>query len=887
MRFHFVQFIKKYLFQITTSVIFPFLFFSPYLKVFGKGSDRFHYFFLDELNLYLPQFINSYFLFKNMIFSGTDFLTANGSSLFFLRPNIVAAYPVYYLSFCVSYILKITSIETLALVLLIIMFAHMILGMFFSQLLALRFFKFEKLLALLFAVFVIFSSKTIFAKPFPPFFYIVMLMPLLIYTAMLSLESKNKKSLIIFSFVYLLAFLSGYIPMAVGGVIIAILFAVFYHVYINNDGYWRKALKGIIQLIIPVAIASIVAVPFYLAVMSYHGLASTVSANLRTIARDLAFSPSDILTMISYGIKNIKTNGVGTLYVGLIPLSLIFAFVISSKKNMKLSSLNKRLIIIGLLIFIFSFLISFGLNIGLADIFYTLVPGLGGMHEYGRYMMLTNIFFFLFITIILDILVKKRALNFAKIALILSFLLLVFMWIYQYMIHMKIWSPLTYLINMRLIIGELILFMFFLVMYIKASRRYVMFSIIGAVFIINTTYAFFIMDSNRVYYQSKDNIILHQEKVHGLIDFIDKNTDKALPKYVNTSKEVYSFVPRNFPWLVQNKFRVSNYYGYELHLASYLGYRERMPYYGNINFNWLLKTGCDFIIVDETTDRKYEKLINKYIDKDVYYQLQDSTKIYKTKKINLKDGFSKGSYFLRFTTSADKDGIIFITIDSKSYEVEIKKLGNVVGIPFEIKDDVESMELEVDRNNLENLMIKNIFLGEYEHKWIPIKKIDFDNRFSNFESLKNGWRRFLIGQKGIVNIFRTSDIGIVKTQVGFDNGIIKIEKCPDNAISNFYTDYAKKVKFNTQSEKSLKITYQLFPIKNIRVYIDGKKVSYKINEDLLEFVVPKGEHKVKIVYKHSLLALFNTMFFLYITCLLWIGISRLIKFIRENKKGIL
>ncbi|MFH1715560.1 MAG: hypothetical protein ABH857_05165 [Elusimicrobiota bacterium] len=854
----FLKVIQKNAYQIITSVILPFLFLSPYLKVFGRGNERLYYFFLDELSLYVPQTMHSYNAFKHFIFSGVDFLTANGSSQFFLRPNLITAYPLHYLSFLFS---NICSLESFFSLIIIVEFLHMVPAMFFSQLIAVKYLKFDKIQALFLAVFFVFSSKTLFAKPFPPFMYIVLLIPLLVYTGLISLKNQSKVSLFFLSGVYILGFLSGYIPLAAAGILVSVIFAALYHIFIENNGSIKKSLNGLFMLFVPIAIAFIVIFPFYTAIMSYNKIASTVVADLRNVVRHLSLTPSDIFTALSYGLRCIANNGMGTLYVGLIPVVILVASAFNTAKKHLIQEIDKRMLYICLGIFGSALLISFGLYIGVSDMFYTLAPGLGDMHVYSRYLLITNLFFSIFMVIIINYFLSLRLIKFAKISLIVSLALTAFFIVRIYLNYMGLARPLLY-IDLNDVIFELVMFAVFLAAYIKLDKKFVLYVLIGITFILNTTFAYKTFGSNEA--NKKDFIFLHDDEVSGMLEFIKTNSGKVLPKYLNCVNEVHSYVPRNFPWLIEKRFKLSNYYGYELHLASERGYRNICPFYGNINFEWAMLTGCDFIIINNEAENKYKQALAGNINEKIKFSFRNGDRMYKTIKKGIVNNFPKGGYFFRFTCSADRDGIIRLIIGGKNYDISIGRAVKVVDLSVTIENDSDTFDINLQSNGIKNIMIKNVFLGEYADKWIPIKKIDFDSNYSNIESLPDGWRRYLTGNSGKISVYKVPSIGPIEEK-NFDNGIIKIlGEENTNSVKNFYTNYSNKVKFDTDNNKSLTALYQLYPASIMKVYVDGKRIKYNLENRLAVFEIPAGKHKVKIVYRNYKLSIFNVIFGLYL-----------------------
>ncbi|MFH1715559.1 MAG: hypothetical protein ABH857_05160 [Elusimicrobiota bacterium] len=872
--------IKKYNFELIASLVSSFIFYSPYLRILGRGNKKLYYFFIDELCLYGPQFIHSYNLFKRGIFSGVDFLTANGSSEFFLRPNIITAYPLHHLLFS---IVKLSNLEAFFSIMIFLGAVHVVFAVFFSQLLAKRFFGFDRISALFFSVFLVYSSKTIIAKLFPPFFYIVALIPVLLYFALVSLSVKDRFKLFLLSGMYLPVFLSGYIPLSVSAIVYVIIFSVLYCVYMMNKGDWKSSKKAIISLFIPPAIASFVTAPFYLAILKYNKIASTVPVNLKSIAHEVSLKMADLITSLSYGIHIFNESEMPTLYLGLIPLSMILLYILSNSKNGRIEEAHKKLILISSPLAVMPFLISFGSSIGLSDIFYSIVPFLGNMHLYFRHLLITNVFFSIIVTIYFISAVEKEDQTIVRRIFIAAFGLFSLIGLFLYIGP----APRWHMFRWNNILIELLFLLIFLFVYSAYKKKVIIYTAILFIFILNTTYFYDFTDANFIY--AKDYIFLHEDDEKGMAEFIKKNCAKDLPKYINCMpNERNVYVPRNYPWFVEKNIKLSNYLGYELHLASDLRFRAKFPYYEQIDYDWLWRTGADFVICGAEARNKHKEQINLAIDDTLSYGLHDGSRIYKLKPMTKQ--FPKGAYMFALEASSQNNTLLTIKIQGREYVVNSGNNSTVTQFDFITDTDTEYIDVEIFKNNDNPVSIKNLYIRGYDEnkniKYIPIELIDFDKSFSPVQVVPDGWIRDLNGNKTLLRISRYWDVDLYPEN-SYNNGIIKIPNLSDKmAVTDFYANYANKISFNTKSDNKLTVYYLLFPSRNLRLYIDNKERSYKLEKEQMVFVVPPGAHEVKIKYKNTLLSLFNIFYLVYFIIFSCIIVIMVIKFKQNNKKTI-
>lgn len=646
------------------SFVFSLVYFS--IDFYMIATDQYKGFFGDEVNLYIPHFFHLH----ESIRAGTvligDFLTANHSTEFLFRPNV----PGFNLVYILSSIIEVSNIKNLYLLFTFILFMYTVLSMFFAQLLAFKFFKLDKSHSLFFAVLFTFSSQAFIAKGFAPFFFIHMSLPLLLYTV-LSIRVLNTYQALLSSIVFIFVYLQGYIPLSVFAIVISLVFYYFYHcnikparAYSNRGFNLKEKILSNKNLLISLATASFIVLPYYLAILLFNKEASTVPTGIDMVVDFDGFhlKPYDILSFFSYGIFNLSKTETSTLYIGMLSLfSLLSYFLLTYK----VSTFHTKIIFASIVIFLSSLFISFGEFYALADIFYFYVPALGKMHLYSRYMLITHIFLAMSISVSFFYLLKHKEQYrefITGLFLIISFIFIIinannFLVIDDFIIHG----------NKELLNIEIFTFMIFLLLLLRFDKKQMIWIAISIVFISNLTYKNYVTKGHI----QEHSIIFNQSEIDQLVDFLKTNSDSKIIKYANLFPEIHSYIPRNFPWYVEHKVKLSNYYGYELHLASYKGYRDKFPYYGTIDFQYLFQTGCEFIIVNDELLAKYSNFLDDKIDEGKVLSLSNGCKVYKLKKYKIEKRFVPGKYKIE-VSSADasyNDGFIYIA-DKNSFEIK-------------------------------------------------------------------------------------------------------------------------------------------------------------------------------------------------------------------------
>ena len=614
--------------SLALAIFIPAIFFSPYL--FTKNPQ--YNFFGDVAILYFPQFVHGYHLAKEGIFIGIDFLTGNGSTAYFLRPNIPAYYPPYQLTYA---LFKSLSIEGLARAFVLIAYAHSILAAFFCMRVARKYFQMTYATSLLFAVLYFCAiADTAFTEP--PFYYSAALFPLLIYIAFLSFEMKYYRQVLFYSFPYVLIFLSGYLPLAVNAVAVSLLFSLIYCWQNKSD---NKKVLGltILKLFAPVALASIVVLPLYLAMFFYHNLVPGLAKGVWSSAHQFSLVSQDIFAFLSRSFPS-SNPGTGAPFIRLgLPSILLIILAFSQRKKLELTAPDSKIISLSLSIFFFYVLLAFGANSGLPDLFYFVVPVLGEMHLYGRYLLVASFFFYLAVAISFKYLVDvRKSLPIGR--WIVGLCLIIFLSELINKLGYQNW------ININILIIELLMIIFMLV---SLSARYAFYAFLGTISI-----SFFISVANFNSYTTSFTIVTpgpyandvaytppRQEAIN---NYFFNNSSKYLIKYVDITSgiEKPNGLMLNYPWFIHGKLKLSNYMGYEPHLAVDKDYMDKFPYpyYGSINIPWVLNTGADFLIYDQASWEKYSGGLNAVIDQNVpKFDLGFGYKAAKLKEVPEKD----------------------------------------------------------------------------------------------------------------------------------------------------------------------------------------------------------------------------------------------------------
>ena len=275
-----------------------------------------------------------------------------------------------------------------------------------------------------------------------------------------------------------------------------------------------------------------------------------------------------------------------------------------------------------------SFLIIFGEYLRISDLFYYVAPYIGEMHIYQRYLILTNLFFSLFVVIALEYILRNHPQKLIKMTILISFLLTGFVCIelnYNLSVATTIFGFSQFLVIELMLLTLLLIS--FLIFDKNASKVITIF----LVFIMSLTYFYQYQEAlkatlpNPIIWDSKDEL-------DSFLGFIRSYSNKNIIKYENISDVINeTYIPRNLPWVVQKDIKLSNYMGYDMHLSVEREYSKYISTFGNFDWRWLRLTGCQYIIYNAKAYKKYKEIIDKYIVPSIHITLRSGDVVAKLK----------------------------------------------------------------------------------------------------------------------------------------------------------------------------------------------------------------------------------------------------------------
>lgn len=594
---------------LLVAVIFSFVFFFPSLRKGGLEAGV--AFTEDALAELLPQFLMSGYYTSHAVFFGLDLFTNNGASEFFLRPNLAVYEPLVLLF---SPIIRHAALPKVALMYMIIGASHAFACTYFTHRLLVRFLKFDLALATFGAVAYAFSVQILNFLWYLPHDLVGWLFPVMIYAGLVARQQFRVTSVILLSAPTFLTLVSGYVPMAIAATALAVAVIIWLQLMEAQQTGIKAIATSIVQALAPMALAALVVFPYYLALSEYHALVEIAqrsgASELESIAHDLAESPVNIVRSLSNNLVFSGPQIETTIFFGLVPLS-IFVIYLGNAASPTLiigregneDKFYRALLRGSLLFYLGSLLIVFGSSSVASDLFYYFVPILGYMHIYQRYLLITQFFLVLAIALML----RKTAIDDdRRLSKILILVLLAAVVFVIYSLDNGFWN---HSVISGSFVVDLLMAVVFLIFYNVLSYRGVVLSATVFVFLtaLQPMYRYSGSSKSFSVHANKD-LVANVGEMDGVITYFHTHSTKAIVKYVDLVPDARPFVPKNLPWIVASKLKLSSYYGYDLHLGVNYRYRQIMGVTlpegdGELAFRpdweWLRLTGAEFAIFED------------------------------------------------------------------------------------------------------------------------------------------------------------------------------------------------------------------------------------------------------------------------------------------------
>lgn len=880
----------------------------------------------DVLGWYLPALAKTHTLIHSFNFTAIDFSAFNGSSDFFLSPNFFAYHPLVIIySLLVSP--ETTNLYQLGRFLVLLMVLHSFIAFYFSLKLFTRFFAFEFGVAALIATVFAFSLHMVSALGQPPFFLCASILPWAVYTALAYAEKPSFRQLAFACLPIVIGFMCGYVPMAVASLALSAILVAAKILYIDDtETTLDKQVWILFTAWLPYVYASIIAGPYLYSVYKFHQETSSAGvASLFYSAHQLAQLPQSLLKLISPHFAVPGPTIEFSLAFGFIAISIAAIFFLSPKAISALDSRELKLFKISALIYFATVLATFGDYSAVSDLVYYLVPQVGGMHIYQRFLLPAQLMFAVMLAVMLKAVVQERPLIATRIALVTLATTTV---VVAYLVAYKpVFSQEMGLNNF--LIFELFLCFLFLCALIVPSKNFVYFAAIVLISlpVLDRMYDNSLGGNTLNEQRKRQPIALNEAERTRLVTYLKRFGDKDVVKYVDITPmwgpggtELF---PKVFPYFVLKEMRLSSYGGFTFYLSARADYMKRMPVMGEVavspDWELLENSGADFIVARGSDLQKgaLNTVLAKVKSEDIYKLANDvlivPLRTPTEKALSLEEVLFDNGYF-KISPTISKTKLLNIAIGKSvrqssagGGDARLAVDGNTDGdythgsVSHSGRDANAWLEIDLGQVELiDSLRIWNRTdccgerLSDY---WIFISEAPFlaSDTAPILQTRKSVWSQLnltpnpkstiktprvkgqyvrvqLAGTQHIEESFLSlAEVEVFRSDQSVTTTSAEVPITEANLIVNqFTTNYANYLHLDFESDAPVTIQYMFWDNPRLKYFLNGNRVNFTEKDGLRGIDVTSGRNIIEIKYTHWPLNIFWIFYSLYALVLLWV-----------------
>lgn len=909
-----------FVFSFAITVIF-------YLPALKNGSINAGFLYGgDVIGWYLPALAKTHTLIHSFNFTAIDYSTFNGSSDFFLSPNFFAYHPVVVI-YSLLFSPVTSSLLQLGSFLVLLMAFHAFIAFYFSLKLFTRFFAFEFGLAAIIAIVFAFSMHMVNALGQPPFFLCATIIPWAVYAALAYAEKPSFRQLAIACLPIVLGFMGGYIPMAVASLALSAILVAAKILYIDNTEIpLNKRLKTLFVSMLPYVSASIIVSPYLYSVYKFHQ--ETSSAGVASIfysAHQLAQLPQSLLTIFSPHFAVPGPMIEFSLAFGFVAIAIAAVFLFSAKATSALSPREWKLFLISASIYFATVLATFGDYSAVSDLVYYLVPQVGGMHIYQRFLLPAQLMFAVMLAIMLKAVIQERPLIATRIALATfaaATLVVAYLVAYKPVLSQEIG------IN-NFIVFELFLGFLFLCTIIVPVKKFVYFAALVLISLpaLDSMYDNSLRGNKLDEQQKRQPIALNEVERARLVTYLKRFGDKEVLKYVDITPmwgaggtELF---PKVFPYFVLNELQLSSYGGFTFYLSARADYMKRMPVMGEtaVSPDWelIVNSGADFVVARESDLQKGAliSVLGKARNADIY-RLPNGVSIVPLRnpaeralssdEVLFDNGYFKISPAISkpklqniaigksVRQSSDGGGVARLAVDGNTdgdfSHGSVTHSGREVNAWLEIDlGQVESIDSVRIWNRTdccgERLRDYLIFISEIPFLasdtasvlrsrplvWSQINPTPNPKSVIKTHQTKGRYVRVQLGGAqpiedsflsiAEVEVFRSDpSVGPNQSQTSLT--------ATDMKVNQFTNNFANYLSLDFESPAPATLQYLFWDNPRLKYYLNGNRVNFIEKDGLRGIDVAAGHNLIEIQYRHWPLNIFWVFYASYALVLLWV-----------------
>ncbi|MBU1344799.1 MAG: discoidin domain-containing protein [Proteobacteria bacterium] len=902
------------------------IYYGPSLGSFGLMAG--YLYTGDVLGWYLPQLVKVHSLISSFHFTAIDYSLHNGSSDYFLSPAFFFYHPLVmiYGLFAPA---KAATLEGAIFFLVLFLAIHSFIACYFSIKLFHRFFFFKPAVARLVAVSFAFSIYTVHALGQPPFLVCASIIPWATYSALSYRESPDIRKLLFACLPIIIGFTGGYMPLGITGIALsALLVAIKIIIVDDQEIAIAERVRGLVIASVPYVCASFITGGYLIAVYSFHlETPSNSFASLNFAAHELADLPQNLLWAIFPSLSRVDSIKENAFSLGIVFTTISILFLLTKNSASTLTHQAWRTFKTFALVSIFPILAIYGNFSVVSDLFFYMIPVIGKMHLYQRFLLPTHLMFSAMIALMLQGVIENRPQLAIRVAVAILGLFTVFT---AYFVAFKPVLATEMGLNNAFVFEMFIGFLFACLLLIPGKAYVYTFAII--LFLLPHFNAMFDYSNNNTVLSLRTNkIALDNDQISGISSYFKTHSNKRVIKYLdltpfwNNGSETF---PKSFPYFTLNQLKLSSYGGFATSHGARSEYICRMPvaieasaFATRLDWGLVLNTGADYIVVREV-DVKGDVLGPLYekIDKSMVHHLPNGVVIFQfqvqaRKDLSMSTSLFDNGYFRIFPTETTFDNYNNIALKKQTRQSSIGVVkesllavdGNTDGdfshgsVTHSGMDPNAWLDIDLGKNEkIDGVRIWNRTdaaesrLNDY---WVFLSNKPFlqsdtpselqlrPETWSSHQRLSTPMPKSTLVTEGVkaryVRIqlsgtlpLNDSFLSLAEVEVfGSENisdpdALKHANEKPKVQIKAFNTDDASYISMELESSMPVVAQYLFSDNPRLTYYLNGQRASKFELDGLSAIEIPAGLNKIEIRYVHWPLRLFMIIYLLYaVSCL--------------------
>lgn len=884
-----------------------FIFYYPLLR--NKCRDAGILFSGDTLGYYWPMIIKTHSLFAIHKFSAIDFSLFNGSSEFFLNANFFYFHPLL-VAFGLLVPFGENCITYAGQFLVFLLFAHSFLSIYCLTKICRVYLGFCTSLSLLGGIFYTFSVYMVNSLNQPPFLLCATMTPCITYAVLKATDSGRLNDLLFASLPVFICLLGGYLPLAAMCIAISLLFYIL--IIYNNEK--KFDIQRITRLLVPYLIAGFFFLPYALAVKVFHQNTTSDSViSLFYSAHQLADIPANFINILSNRLGlSTKTNEF-TVSLGLIPVWVLAMWLFDSKDKNKIISIKTGFVSACLIIPIFICLSTFGDFSPLSDILYYFVPILGKMHIYQRYYLPAFIFITIVVLFAMCSVIESRNTFLKKVGFLLSLIFLIVI-TYSNLTSFKI---VGININGFLVMEALCLFFFCLLLLVGHKKSTLM---LGLFLImiprLDQVYDLALGANTFEKASERSPFALNSKKLQEIKNLFETYFGTKALRYADLtnfwSPQGVEPFPKTFPYLLLYNYKLTSLGGFCFYLGCDKNYQNLVPYQASLtgdlaipdNVQYYLDSKIDFIIGKSGNLKEFPVGIKETIplSESIDLGIMQNEKTGQDIKIDPENYKSRVLNVFKFTNSQNQAAYknhatnAFVRQSSEGGGVAKNAIDGITDGSFSKNSVTHTAKqkypyLELDLHKVEKISEIEIWnrtdgASERLKDYIVVVSSAPIPDADNFTKMTSRPGTYLV--KGIfprpvaklkmpedcfgrfvrIQITSTEETWLSVAEVKVLEKSVSDSSPQGNIlIENFFFDFSSKIDLTFSSTHSGVLSYQFFPNKNLKFFLNGKRIKPTIENGFATLSYAAGKNMVVMKYNNVLMSVFVSLYFLYFTLL--------------------